>query len=365
STIRFSLSCANYSIIPTLFPISSSIHRFPIFIRRSNTMLYTWIRNGKPDVSMCLNTSLAGLVGITAGCDAMDAFGATVVGVVSGILVVVVVELLDLKLHIDDPVGAVGVHCANGIWGTIAVGLLATPAAPACLFGLLCTGSVSQLGIQLVGVAAMALYATLAMIATFFLLGNLHGLRVTEEELAGLDSTEHGLPSAYPDFAPAVERFGAYAGSAPVVVPAEDAVPPAEDVVVQRVPSFKSESENADGPKFTKVEIVCREARFDALKNVLMGLGITGMTVSHVLGCGVQGGKPEYYRGVAVETNLLPKIQVDVVVSKVPVRSVIETAKQVLYTGHIGDGKIFVYDVENVVKVRTGEEGYDALQDVE
>ena len=330
------------------------------------TMLFTWIRNGKPDVSMCLNASLAGLVGITAGCDAMDALGATVVGVVSGILVVVVVELLDLKLHIDDPVGAVGVHCANGLWGTIAVGLLATPNAPAGLSGLLYTGSFQQLGLQLLGAASVALYAVLAMIVTFFLIGKFHGLRVTEEEeLAGLDSTEHGLPSAYPDFAPAVERFGAYAGSAPVVVPAKDAVPPAEAVVVKRVPSFQPDKAAADGPKFTKVEIVCREARFDALKNALMELGITGMTVSHVLGCGVQGGKPEYYRGVAVETNLLPKIQVDVVVSKVPVRSVIETAKQVLYTGHIGDGKIFVYDVENVVKVRTGEEGYDALQDVE
>lgn len=330
------------------------------------TMLFTWIRNGKPDVSMCLNASLAGLVGITAGCDAMDALGATVVGVVSGILVVVVVELLDLKLHIDDPVGAVGVHCANGLWGTIAVGLLATPNAPAGLSGLLYTGSFQQLGLQLLGAASVALYAVLAMIVTFFLIGKFHGLRVTEEEeLAGLDSTEHGLPSAYPDFAPAVERFGAYAGSAPVVVPAKDAVPPAEAVVVKRVPSFQTDKAAADGPKFTKVEIVCREARFDALKNALMELGITGMTVSHVLGCGVQGGKPEYYRGVAVETNLLPKIQVDVVVSKVPVRSVIETAKQVLYTGHIGDGKIFVYDVENVVKVRTGEEGYDALQDVE
>lgn len=329
------------------------------------TMLFTWARNGKPDVSMCLNASLAGLVGITAGCDAMDALGATIVGVVSGILVVAVVELLDLKLHIDDPVGAVGVHCANGLWGTIAVGLLATPDAPAGLSGLLYTGSAGQLGIQLLGVASVALYAALAMMITFFAIGKLHGLRVTEEEeLAGLDSTEHGLPSAYPDFAPAVERFGSYAGAAPVVVPAKDAVPPAEAVVVRRVPSFQSDKA-ADGPKFTKVEIVCREARFDALKNALMELGITGMTVSHVLGCGVQSGKPEYYRGVAVETNLLPKIQVDVVVSKVPVRSVIETAKQVLYTGHIGDGKIFVYDVENVVKVRTGEEGYDALQDVE
>ena len=324
------------------------------------TMIYTWVKNGKPDVSMCLNASLAGLVGITAGCDAMDALGASVVGIVSGILVVVVVEVLDLKLHIDDPVGAVGVHMANGIWGTIAVGLLATPSAPAGLEGLFYTGSFKLLGIQVLGVAAVAAYAAVMMIITFALIGKLHGLRVTEEEeVTGLDITEHGLPSAYPDFAPAVNKFATYAPDDGIVAVTSD-VPVAEAIPVKKVPTF-TEGE----PKFTKIEIICKESRFDALKAALSKLGITGMTVSHVLGCGVQGGKPEYYRGVAVETNLLPKVQVDVVVSKVPVRAVIETAKKVLYTGHIGDGKIFVYDVENVVKVRTGEEGYDALQDVE
>ena len=324
------------------------------------TMIYTWVKNGKPDVSMCLNASLAGLVGITAGCDAMDAFGASVVGIVSGILVVVVVEVLDLKLHIDDPVGAVGVHMANGIWGTIAVGLLATPSAPAGLEGLLYTGSFKLLGIQVLGVAAVAAYAAILMIITFTLIGKLHGLRVTpEEEITGLDITEHGLPSAYPDFAPAVNKFASYAPDDGIVAISSD-VPVAEAIPVKKVPTFTEGT-----PKFTKIEIICKESRFDALKAALTKLGITGMTVSHVLGCGVQGGKPEYYRGVAVETNLLPKVQVDVVVSKVPVRTVIETAKKVLYTGHIGDGKIFVYDVENVVKVRTGEEGFDALQDVE
>ena len=324
------------------------------------TMIYTWVKNGKPDVSMCLNASLAGLVGITAGCDAMDAFGASVVGIVSGILVVVVVEVLDLKLHIDDPVGAVGVHMANGIWGTIAVGLLATPSAPAGLEGLLYTGSFKLLGIQVLGVAAVAAYAAILMIITFTLIGKLHGLRVTpEEEITGLDITEHGLPSAYPDFAPAVNKFASYAPDDGIVAISSD-VPVAEAIPVKKVPTFTEGT-----PKFTKIEIICKESRFDALKAALTKLGITGMTVSHVLGCGVQGGKPEYYRGVAVETNLLPKVQVDVVVSKIPVRTVIETAKKVLYTGHIGDGKIFVYDVENVVKVRTGEEGFDALQDVE
>ena len=324
------------------------------------TMLYTWVKNGKPDVSMCLNASLAGLVGITAGCDAMDAIGASVVGIVSGILVVVVVEGLDLKLHIDDPVGAVGVHMANGIWGTIAVGLLATPSAPAGLEGLFYTGSFKLLGIQILGFAAVAAYAAVLMVITFAIIGKLHGLRVTsEEEITGLDVTEHGLPSAYPDFAPAVNKFSSYAPDEGIVAVTSD-VPVAEAIPVKKVPTF-TEGE----AKFTKIEIICKESRFDALKAALTKLGITGMTVSHVLGCGVQGGKPDYYRGVAVETNLLPKVQVDVVVSKIPVRTVIETAKKVLYTGHIGDGKIVVYDVENVVKVRTGEEGYDALQDVE
>ena len=325
------------------------------------TMIYTWIKNGKPDVSMCLNASLAGLVGVTAGCNAFDGIGAAVVGVVSGILVVVVVELLDLKLHVDDPVGAVGVHMANGIWGTLAVGLLANPDAPAGLSGLFYTGSFTQIGLQSLGVLSVGVYAAVMMIITFAAIKKFHGLRVSaDDELLGLDITEHGLPSAYPDFVPAVDKYSSFAPADGIVATSAD-VPAAEAVPVKRVPAF----DDGVSPKFTKVEIICKESKFDALKNAMSELGITGMTVSHVLGCGVQGGRPEYYRGVAVETNLLPKVQVDIVVSKIPVKSVIETAKKVLYTGHIGDGKIFVYDVENVVKVRTGEEGYDALQDVE
>ena len=322
------------------------------------TMIFTWIKNGKPDVSMCLNASLAGLVGITAGCDSLDAIGATVVGVVSGILVVVAVEFLDLKLHIDDPVGAVGVHLVNGVWGTLAVGLLANPEAPAGLNGLFYTGSAVLLGKQTVGILAILAWTAVTMTITFLIIKKTVGLRVSaEEEIKGLDSTEHGLPSAYADFVPAVESLD-YGYEGAVAVSGE--VPMAEAVPVKKVPAFE------DGtPKFTKVEIICKEARLETLKNAMMDIGITGMTVSHVLGCGAQKGKPEYYRGVQVEANLLPKVQIDIVVSKIPVRQVIETAKKVLYTGHIGDGKIFVYDVENVVKVRTGEEGYDALQDVE
>ena len=324
------------------------------------TMIYTWIKNGKPDVSMCLNASLAGLVGITAGCDALDAVGAGVVGVVSGILVVLVVEVLDLKLHIDDPVGAVGVHCANGIWGTLAVGLLANPDAPAGLRGLLYTGEFRQLGVQLLGFVSVAAWAAVTMTLFFLLLKKINFLRAEPaDELAGLDGSEHGLPSAYADFMPAVDKYAEF-GTGDHIVAVTGSAPPAEAVTVQRQPAFRE-----DGAKFTKVEIVFKEERLYALKDAMSKLGITGMTVSHVMGYGMQKGHTEFYRGVAVETDLRPKVQVDIVVSAIPVRDVIETAKKVLYTGHIGDGKIFVYDVENVVKVRTGEEGYDALQDVE
>lgn len=324
------------------------------------TMIYTWIKNGKPDVSMCLNASLAGLVGVTAGTDAYDIIGSAAVGLVSGLLVVWVVEFLDLKLHIDDPVGAVGVHMANGIWGTIAVGLFANPDAPAGLKGLFYTGEFKQLGLQLLGFASVAAYAAVMMIITFTIIKKTNGLRTTaEEEILGLDITEHGLPSAYPDFMPSVHKYTTYDDQDVIAV--EGDTPEAEAVPVKKMPTF----DDGTSHKFTKIEIVCKEAKFDRLKKAMSKIGITGMTVSHVMGYGTQKGKPEYYRGVAVETNLMPKVQVDIVVSKVPVRSVIETAKKALYTGHIGDGKIFVYDVENVVKVRTGEEGFDALQDSE
>ncbi len=322
------------------------------------TMVFTWIKNGKPDVSMCLNASLAGLVGITAGCDALDAIGATVVGVVSGILVVVVVEVLDMKLHIDDPVGAVGVHMANGIWGTIAVGLLANPDAPAGLNGLFYTGDFKQLGLQFLGFGSVAIYAAIMMILTFVIIKKTIGLRASaEDEIMGLDITEHGLPSAYAGFAAAAEDYSVY-GEDVAVVAGE--TPVAEAVEVRSVPSFDNGEQ-----RFTKIEIICKEARFEKLKRAMAQLGITGMTVTHVMGYGSQKGKPEYYRGVLVDTNLLPKIQVEMVVSAIPVRDVIEAAKKALYTGHIGDGKIFVYNVDNIVKVRTGEEGYAALQDVE
>ena len=334
-------------------------------------MIFTWIKYGKPDVSMCLNASLAGLVAITAPCDVTDAFGAIAIGAVAGLLVVFGVWLLDHVLHIDDPVGAVAVHCMNGLWGTLAVGLFATDAAPGysimnargeTLTGLFYGGGFELLKLQITGFAAVAAWTAVTITITFLLIKAIVGLRVDrEEEMLGLDVTEHGLPSAYAGFAmlpESIEEDDFAEENVPVAVPGD--TPMADAIPVKRVPVFEEGT-----PKFTKIEIVCKESKFEALKNAMMKLGITGMTVSHVLGCGVQKGKPEYYRGVQVEANLLPKVQVDIVVSAVPVRKVIETAKKVLYTGHIGDGKIFVYDVENVVKVRTGEEGFEALQDVE
>ena len=344
-------------------------------------MIVTWVKYGKPDVSMCLNASLAGLVAITAPCDVCDAFGAIVIGAVSGVLVIFGVWLLDNKLHIDDPVGAVAVHCVNGIWGTISVGLFATSSAPAFARaigdgvnfgsnqiageGLFYGGGFKQLGIQLLGMGSTALWTTVTITITFFIIKKTLGLRVSrEEEMEGLDVKEHGLQSAYAGFAMLPEYIDE-GDEAPAVEVTGD-VPVAEAVEVKEMPKVAADVPARTGTdKFTKVEIVCKEARLEALKTAMVGIGITGMTVSHVLGCGAQKGKPEYYRGVEIEATLLPKIQVDIVVCKVPVSQVVDTAKKVLYTGHIGDGKIFVYDVENVIKVRTGEEGYDALQDVE
>ena len=322
------------------------------------TLIFTWVRYKKPDVSMTYNAALAGLVGVTAGCDAISPLGAAIMGVVFGILIVLAVEFFDKVAKVDDPVGAISVHGVCGSVGTILTGLFATGVTTEK--GLFYGGGWHFLGVQALGVVSVAVYVAVIITIVFFIIKHTIGLRVTpEEEIAGLDVSEHGLLTAYAGFATVPEE---YVDGEDEPVPAVTGdTPIAEAVTVKKVPAF------SDGttPKFTKIEIVCKEEKLYALKAAMSTLGITGMTVSHVMGYGQQKGKPEYYRGVQVETNLLPKVQVDIVVSKVPVQSVIDTAKKVLYTGHIGDGKIFVYDVENVIKVRTGEEGYDALQDVE
>jgi len=344
-------------------------------------MVFTWVKYGKPDVSMCLNASLAGLVAITAGCDVTDAFGAIVIGAVAGLLVVFGVWFLDYKLHIDDPVGAVAVHCLNGIWGTIAVGFFATDSAPAfargygdgvtyganqiCGTGLFYGGGFRLLGMQLAGMFSVIIWTVITITITFLVIRATFGLRVSEEEeIIGLDATEHGLPSAYAGFSMMdisnsmimEENENTQLGSDNYEEASE-----AQKNAAVRVSQVPMPS--ASG--IYKVVIIAKLSRYDVLRKAMNQIGVTGMTVTQVMGCGIQKGAGEKYRGAEIDATLLPKVKVEVVVSSIPVEKVIESAKKVLYTGHIGDGKIFVYNVDKVVKIRTGEEDMAALADVE
>ena len=318
------------------------------------TMIFTWLRYGKPDVSMTFNAALAGLVGITAGCDAVNPFGAAIIGIICGFAVVFSVEFFDKVARIDDPVGAVSVHCVCGALGTILTGLFATGSTT--MKGVFYGGGFKFFGIQVLGVLATIAWTAVIIAVVFLLIKKTIGLRAsTEDEIIGMDRSEHGLLTAYSGFAILPEE-----GYESPAVPAPAAAPAP---VAEAVPVAAKKIERAPGePVYTRVQIICRPASLESLKKAMNGIGITGMTGTNGMGYGTQKGKPEYYRGTPVEVTLLPKVQVDIVVSKVPVSEVIETARGVLYTGHIGDGKIFVQDVENVVRVRTGEEGYDALQ---
>ncbi|MDR1778764.1 MAG: ammonium transporter [Clostridiales Family XIII bacterium] len=324
-------------------------------------LLLTWLLYKSPDVSLTLNGVLAGLVGITAGCDAVNQVGAIIIGIISGLVVVGFIQFLDKKLHIDDPVGAVAVHGAAGAVGTILVGFLAQDG------GLLFGGGASLLLAQVVGVLAIGVFVGIAMFITFFLIKKTIGLRVSaEEEIQGLDVSEHGLPSAYADFVYSVQSVGATGtDSVPTeAIPAPGSVPPKAPSVTVTDTRRPASVRDPNAPKFTWVSIITRPSGFEALDAAMQEIGITGMTVSNIMGYGMQKGHDkEYYRGVQIEPHLLPKIRVEIVVSKIPVETVVEAAKKALYTGNFGDGKIFVSDVENVVKIRTGEEGYDALQD--
>lgn len=311
-------------------------------------LILTWIKNGKPDVGMCLNASLAGLVGITAGCADLDAIGAIVVGVVSGILVDVVVEVLDNKLNIDDPVGAVGVHMANGIWGTLAVGLFATGNGQNGITGLFYGGGFKQLGIQALGCVAILVFTAICMTIIFAVIKNTIGLRASaEDEILGMDIAEHGLASAYADFTPVAPSY--MSGS-------EGAVD-----VTNLQPANLTLGGTQGAGKYTKITIICNESKFGVLKDTMAAIGVTGMTVVQVMGCGIEQGKSGSYRGVKMSMNLLPKVKVEIVVSTVDPNLVVAAARKALYTGAVGDGKIFVSDVEDIMRVRTGDTGYDAL----
>ena len=324
------------------------------------TMLFTWLRYGKPDVSMTFNAALAGLVGITAGCDAVDPFGAALIGLACGFVIVLAVEFFDKVVKIDDPVGAISVHGVCGCLGTVLTGLFATGGTT--MKGVFYGGGFRFLGIQALGVLATIAWTATVIAVVFLIIKKTIGLRAdAADEVMGLDRSEHGLVTAYSGFVINPEEgYEAPAEMVPAVSPAPaSAAAPA-------APAVRTKPEKAPGePVYTRVQIICRPASLESLKQAMNKIGITGMTVTNVMGYGMQKGKPEYYRGTPVEVTLLPKVQVDIVVTKVPVSQVVETARSVLYTGHIGDGKIFVQDVENVIRVRTGEEGYDALQSEE
>ncbi|MBQ1801709.1 MAG: ammonium transporter [Lachnobacterium sp.] len=324
-------------------------------------MLFTWFRYGKPDVSMSLNASLAGLVAITAGCDVTDCLGAIVIGAVAGVLVVFGVWLLDYVLHVDDPVGAVAVHMMNGIWGTIAVGLFATKSAPGneSLVGLFYGGGFHCLGNQLLGVLSVGTWTAITITGVYVLIKKTVGLRVSEaEEIEGLDSREHGLASAYSGFA-LMDISNTLTMDVNENTDLGATIAENNNVVVGE------ENIATNGTGMYKVVIISKLSRYDKIKRAMNNLGVTGMTVTQVMGCGVQKGAGEKYRGVETDATLLPKVKIEIIVSKIPVRKVIQVAKETLYTGNIGDGKIFVYNVDKVVKIRTGEEDVQALADVE
>ena len=344
-------------------------------------MVFTWVRYGKPDVSMCLNASLAGLVAITAPCDTVDCFGSIIIGAVAGVLVVFGVWFLDNVLRVDDPVGAVAVHCMNGIWGTIAVGLFSTDTVPGYslanargekLLGLFYGGGSELLGIQFLGMISTAAFTAVTITIAFSIIRAIFGLRASaEEEITGLDVTEHGLTSAYAGFS-IMDITGTQIRAnenTDLGISDYEAAPQAMRDAAVQVTEVKvtesGESAARPGTGMHKVVIITRLSKYDRLTKALNELGVTGMTATQVMGCGLQKGAGERYRGVEIDATLIPKVKIEVVVSKIPVQDVIDTAKKTLYTGHIGDGKIFVYTVDRVVKVRTGEEDYAALQDVE
>lgn len=322
------------------------------------TMIFTWIKYKKPDVSMTLNGALAGLVGITAGCDLVTPAGAALIGLVCGVAVVLVIETVDRKFRIDDPVGAIGVHGACGAIGTLMTGLLATQD------GLFYGGGFRFLGVQCLGVLAVIVWVAVTATITFKVTDLAVGLRVSKrEEIEGLDTNEHGLGNAYADVLPAVPSDSLLTGVDSVLgvkKPVQD-VPVEEAIPIRHTSGYAAPGELG---VLTKVDIIARQSKFEELKAAMNEIGVTGMTVTQVLGCGIQKGATDYYRGVPVDVQLLPKVRVEIVVAKVPVEEVVEAARKVLYTGHIGDGKIFVYDVRDAVKVRTGETGYDAMQGI-
>ena len=308
------------------------------------TMFFSWFRYRKPDITLTLNGALAGLVAVTGCCDAAAPEGAAAIGMLAGFVLVLAIEFVDKRLKIDDPVGAVSVHGVCGALGTVMTGFLSTER------GLLYGGGFELLRVQLLGILCVAAWSGITAAALFWLIKKTVGLRVDPTaEIEGLDLHEHGYIGSSALMMPEISWGNEGTEKLP-----PSAVPALEEGEGSEIPEEKG--------RLTRVEIITRQEKFEPLKQALNDIGITGMTVTYVMGCGIQKGMTDYYRGAPLEVQLRPKVRVDVVVSKVPVREVIDTARRVLYTGHIGDGKIFIHQVEDAVRVRTGETGYDAMQ---
>ena len=326
-------------------------------------LIITWVRYKKPDVSMSLNGSLAGLVAITAGCDTVSPTSAAIIGILSGFIVVFGIEFIDKVLKVDDPVGAVGVHGLNGAFGTLAVGLFSDGSGTGWK-GLLTGGGFHGFGVQFIGMIITIAWVAVTMTIVFQALKHTVGLRVSaEEEIEGLDSKEHGLASAYDGFVvhDTMTTVPTPMGVTKEIPSANTSANVAPAEVADTIPELPKEGIH----KLTKVVIITRQSKLEEFMHAMNEIGVTGITITNVMGCGVQKGARSYYRGVEMDMNLLPKIKIEIVVSLVPVKKVIDTAKKVLHTGQYGDGKVFVYDIENVVKIRTGEEGFQALQDTQ
>lgn len=324
----------------------------------------SWIFIGKPDLGMTINGCLAGLVGITGSCAYVSISASLIIGAIAGVIVVFAVMFFD-RIKVDDPVGATSVHLGCGVFGTICVGLFAKEGVTTLSTknGLFYGGGFKLLGIQLLGIIAIGVFVFATSLLVWFIIKKTIGIRVSrEEEIAGLDIGEHGN-IAYPDFAPATTMTGLSTGIE-VTKSAVTTVSKSENTVLpdEAIPVVHNEH---SGAKMTKVTIIMNQSKLSELQEALDKLGITGITVTNVLGYGMQKGQLTYFLGRAIDTRLLPKVKVEVVICKIPVQTLVETVQKVLYTGSIGDGKIFIYDVEDVIKIRTNEHGYEALQDEE
>ena len=327
----------------------------------------SWIFIGKPDLGMTINGCLAGLVGITGSCAYVSVTSSLIIGAIAGVIVVFAVLFFD-RVKVDDPVGATSVHLVCGVFGTLCVGLFAQEGATSLstVNGLFFGGGLSLLGAETIGVIAVGGFVFVSSYLVWLIIKKTLGLRVSlKEEIDGLDIGEHGN-SAYPDFALVAPIMASENGKTDGIIEIVpiDEPSPSSGMVSPEI-AIPVVNRSRPGAKMTQVTIITNQDKFTQLQTDLDNLGITGLTVTNVLGYGLQKGHTEYFRGAPVKTRLLPKVKVDIVISKIPTQTLVDAVKKSLYTGNMGDGKIFVYDVENVIRVRTGEEGYDALQDEE